>query len=513
MSIEAVDRLAQIEHRVRAAGRVKVAELAVELDVSEMTIRRDLDLLAEQGMVQRIRGGAVALGPQPFAERFSRQARAKDRIAAKLADLVGDGGAIGVDASSTLQRLAGHLGRLRELTVVTNGQDTFQALQDVPGVTVLLTGGQLDPRTGSLVGPLATRAAREVLLRRLFVSAAALDPRHGTSEATLEEAEVKLALADVAAEVVVAVDSSKLGQRAPARAPASRAGRPPGHRARSRRRPARPLPRAVADPLRRAPAGERRGRRRARGRMPSRRDAPLGAPVPAPRARPRRPPPGAGRVGRRPARHRPPSAAPGRVRLHRRRRRGRADAWPPTRRAFAAHDVPAPGAARRGRGRPVDHAARPAAAAARWCWRPTGFTRIADPDGELAVARAAARAGLPYTLSTLSTRSIEEVAAVGAGRRWFQVYVWRDRGLVARDDRAGGRRRLRGAGAHGRHGGARPSRAGRAPGVHAAAQDRARHAGRRRPAPRLDLGVRAVRADPLRQRRGARCRCRTGRRA
>jgi L-lactate dehydrogenase (cytochrome) len=61
---------------------------------------------------------------------------------------------------------------------------------------------------------------------------------------------------------------------------------------------------------------------------------------------------------------------------------------------------------------------------------PTGFTRIADPAGELAVARAAARAGVPYTLSTLSTRSIEEVAAVSDGPKWFQVYVWRDRGLV-----------------------------------------------------------------------------------
>jgi L-lactate dehydrogenase (cytochrome) len=61
---------------------------------------------------------------------------------------------------------------------------------------------------------------------------------------------------------------------------------------------------------------------------------------------------------------------------------------------------------------------------------PTGFTRIADPDGELAVARAAARAGLPYTLSTLGTRSIEEVAEASGGPKWFQVYVWRDRGLV-----------------------------------------------------------------------------------
>ena len=61
---------------------------------------------------------------------------------------------------------------------------------------------------------------------------------------------------------------------------------------------------------------------------------------------------------------------------------------------------------------------------------PVGFTRVADPQGELAAARAAARAGLPYTLSTLATRSIEEVAAVSDGRRWFQVYAWRDRGLV-----------------------------------------------------------------------------------
>jgi L-lactate dehydrogenase (cytochrome) len=61
---------------------------------------------------------------------------------------------------------------------------------------------------------------------------------------------------------------------------------------------------------------------------------------------------------------------------------------------------------------------------------PTGFTRIADPDGELAVARAAERAALPYTLSTMSTRSIEEVRAVSDGRLWFQVYAWRDRGLI-----------------------------------------------------------------------------------
>jgi DeoR family transcriptional regulator, fructose operon transcriptional repressor len=215
MSVDAIGRLEQIRARVEAEGRAKVADLASELDVSEMTIRRDLDVLAEEGHVRRVRGGAVALGPQQFADRLGRQARAKDRIAAKLAGLVGDAGAVGMDASSTLQRLARRL-EGRDLTVLTNGPECFAALQERTGVTALLTGGQLDRRTGSLVGPLASRSARDLSLRRLFVSAAGIDVE-GTTETTLEEADVKQALADVSTEVVVAVDHTKLGQRASAR--------------------------------------------------------------------------------------------------------------------------------------------------------------------------------------------------------------------------------------------------------------------------------------------------------
>jgi len=80
-----------------------------------------------------------------------------------------------------------------------------------------LTGGQLDPQTGSLVGPLAVRAASEILLGALFVGAAALDPTFGSSEASLAEADVKVAFAASASQIVLAVDSSKLGSRAPAR--------------------------------------------------------------------------------------------------------------------------------------------------------------------------------------------------------------------------------------------------------------------------------------------------------
>lgn len=217
MGVDSITRVERIRAELEGTGRVRVADLAAELGVSEMTVRRDLDTLAEQGVVQRVRGGAVALGPQPFAERYGHAARAKDRIADKLVDLVDDGAAIGIDASTTLLRLAARLDGARNLTVLTNSVESFAVLNGHPGVTALLTGGQLDPRTGSLVGPLASRAAGDMLLGRLFVSAAGLDVAFGTTEATLEEAEVKQALAAVAAEVVVAVDGSKLDHRGAAR--------------------------------------------------------------------------------------------------------------------------------------------------------------------------------------------------------------------------------------------------------------------------------------------------------
>lgn len=217
MSVDSIVRIERIRAELDGSGRVRVADLAAELGVSEMTVRRDLDVLAEQGLVQRVRGGALALGPQPFADRYGHQAKAKDRIADKLLELVGDGGAIGVDASTTLLRLATRLEAERDLTVVTNSIESFTILNGHPGLTALLTGGRLDPRTGSLVGPLATRAAHDLLLRRFFLSAAGIDPEHGTTESTLEEAEAKLALAEVSGQTIVAIDSSKLGQRGAAR--------------------------------------------------------------------------------------------------------------------------------------------------------------------------------------------------------------------------------------------------------------------------------------------------------
>jgi DeoR family fructose operon transcriptional repressor len=210
-------RLDWLRDVLQRDGSLRLADAAVELGVSEMTVRRDLEQLESVGAARRVRGGAVALTPTTFADRHKAHARAKSRIAAKLVTLVPETGAIGVDASSTVMRMTRVLGPRRDLTVITNGLESFTALSDVPGVRPVLTGGELDPRTGSLVGPLASQAAGQLLLRRLFVSSAGVDPVLGTGETCLEEAEVKQALARVAEDVVVAVDASKLGSRGIAR--------------------------------------------------------------------------------------------------------------------------------------------------------------------------------------------------------------------------------------------------------------------------------------------------------
>jgi DeoR family fructose operon transcriptional repressor len=211
-------RLTWLSDRLVDDGAVTIADAAGALGVSEMTIRRDLAELEERGTARRVRGGAKAIGPQTFARRHSTAARAKSRIAAKLATIVSSTGLIAFDASSTVMRLSSRLDTARDVTIVTNGPDTFAALQGQPGVTPLLTGGQLDPRTGSLVGALACRAAQQFAVDVFVTSAAAVHAASGASEATLDESEIKRTIAASAGKVVLAVDSSKLDQRAAATA-------------------------------------------------------------------------------------------------------------------------------------------------------------------------------------------------------------------------------------------------------------------------------------------------------
>lgn len=211
------ERIGEMRDLIAAQGAVRIDELARDFGVSEMTIRRDLDELEALGFARRVRGGAIALGPEPWEQRHQHNARAKAKIAEKLLSLVPASGTVAFDASTTIYRLAASIETARDLIVVTNGWDTFHSMKGTPGVTASLTGGTEEPRTGSLVGPMAVRAAQSFLYDTFFGSAAALDPVLGSSEAALAESEVKRAFSQTSSRIVLAVDHSKLGTRAQAR--------------------------------------------------------------------------------------------------------------------------------------------------------------------------------------------------------------------------------------------------------------------------------------------------------
>lgn len=198
-------------------GAARIDELAQSFGVSEMTVRRDLDELEALGFARRVRGGAIALGPEPWEQRHQHNAKAKAKIAEKLLTLVPASGTVAFDASTTIFRLAASIETARDLIVVTNGWDTFHSMKGTPGVSASLTGGSEEPRTGSLVGPMAVRTAQSFLYDTFFGSAAALDPELGSSEAALAESEVKRAFSQTSNRIVLAVDHGKLGTRAQAR--------------------------------------------------------------------------------------------------------------------------------------------------------------------------------------------------------------------------------------------------------------------------------------------------------
>ena len=211
------ERLGEVKDLISERGAVRIDQLAADFGVSEMTIRRDLDELEALGIARRVRGGAIALGPEPFAQRHRHNARAKGRIAEKLIDLIPAVGTVAFDASTTVHRLAASLEMARDLVIVTNGLDTFHAAVGKPGITASLTGGTQEPRTGSLVGPIAARAAQGFLYDVFVCSAAAVDHEVGSSEASLAESEVKRAFAATSSRIILAVDHSKLETRAQAR--------------------------------------------------------------------------------------------------------------------------------------------------------------------------------------------------------------------------------------------------------------------------------------------------------
>ncbi|AJE43963.1 DeoR/GlpR family DNA-binding transcription regulator [Streptomyces nodosus] len=208
-------------------GRLDVEEAAAELEVSAATIRRDFDRLADQQMLVRTRGGAVVHGVSyelPLRYKTARHASEKQRIAEAVAGLIAPGEAVGLTGGTTTTEVARALAVRDDLTsgspaltVVTNALNIANELAVRPQFKIVVTGGVARPQSYELIGPLTDGVLGQITLDVAVLGVVALDVAHGAAAHDEAEAAVNRLLCERAERVVVAADSSKLGQRAFAR--------------------------------------------------------------------------------------------------------------------------------------------------------------------------------------------------------------------------------------------------------------------------------------------------------
>jgi DeoR/GlpR family transcriptional regulator of sugar metabolism len=211
------ERQSYIAEKVRERGAVRVSDLTRELNVSDMTVRRDLDLLAKQGLVDKVHGGATVPGrnstDEPgFETKSARERTEKDAIAKLATTLVRPGFAVGLSAGTTTWTLAHRLLEVTGITVVTNSVQIASVFYQNPrpDQTVVLTGGVRTP-SDALVGPIAVAALRSLNLDIVFLGVHGMDEKTGFSSPNILEAETSRALAESGRRLAVVADHTKWG--------------------------------------------------------------------------------------------------------------------------------------------------------------------------------------------------------------------------------------------------------------------------------------------------------------
>lgn len=211
------ERLDLIRGRLARDGRVVAALLARELAVSEDTVRRDLRELARAGECRRVYGGALAPAPElgSIALRQGLLMDSKLRLAKKTAGLIAPGQTVFVDAGSTNLAVVGALPKDLKITVVTNAPAVALALANHPAAAVIVIGGQFDADKGACIGAQALRELQRVRADVLVLGTCGVDASVGVSALDADEAEIKRAMVERSAAVIVPATSDKLGTIAP----------------------------------------------------------------------------------------------------------------------------------------------------------------------------------------------------------------------------------------------------------------------------------------------------------
>jgi DeoR family transcriptional regulator, aga operon transcriptional repressor len=198
-------------------GRVLVKDLAPHFRISQITIRKDLEFLDHQGVIQRTHGGALpvqagALLDPTLREKEKLHRKQKTHIALAAARLVDEGQSVLLDSGTTTTAIARALRDMAHLTVITNAINIAAELAGTH-VEVILTGGMLRKNSFSLVGPLAERTLRELSADILFLGVDGFDTKAGLFTPNLFESEVNRAMVEISRRTIAVCDSSKFGRR------------------------------------------------------------------------------------------------------------------------------------------------------------------------------------------------------------------------------------------------------------------------------------------------------------
>ena len=202
---------------LRKQPGLRVPELAQALDVSEGTVRNDLNALEEEGKLKRVHGGAV-LNDQDqfqnnsFVRRFKQNAAAKLAIAREAAVLVNDGDSILLDASSTAYYLAQALSDRQKLRVMTNGFEVARELAQNSSNTVILIGGVVNNDSSSVTGLLSEKIIAEMHIEKAFFSCSGFSLERGMTEVHFAEAQLKRKAIESSRQVIALIDSTKFGK-------------------------------------------------------------------------------------------------------------------------------------------------------------------------------------------------------------------------------------------------------------------------------------------------------------
>lgn len=210
------ERQQAIINLLRRDGKVLAADLITRLNVSEDTIRRDLNELAEAGILQRVHGGALPRAPSlPYEQRVRETDAAKRAMAETAVRLIHDGQLVLMDSGSTVLEVVAHLPPSVRATIVTNSLPVAAALIHHPEIEVHVLGGRLKKDAQAMIGVPVVEALRQFRADLCVLGVCSLHPEIGISLLDVEEAYVKRAMIEQAAEVVAVVGAAKLGTAAP----------------------------------------------------------------------------------------------------------------------------------------------------------------------------------------------------------------------------------------------------------------------------------------------------------